>query len=98
MTIATAPTTQTQTQTQTQTTIEAKTREVIIRTLRNYPNISLSMLGSHVRPYNKEWRTILEEMIQAEEVQRNVKRIGSRGTFIYSLNQDKEEPSTTPTA
>lgn len=61
-------------------------RDRIIRTLHRYPNISVSMLGPHVRPYRKDWRVVLEALIKEGIVVRENKATNNiRYAFVHRL-------------
>lgn len=64
---------------------EERIRNAIVSTLETYPRLSLSMIGSHVRPYSQEWRPVLEAMIKEGLVNRNVLMKNNRGVFIHTL-------------
>jgi hypothetical protein len=45
-----------------------KTRNIILKTLKRFPNIPLSMVATAVRPSYKDWRVVLSDMIAKGEV------------------------------
>jgi predicted ArsR family transcriptional regulator len=51
---------------------ETDFRRLIQRTLRKHPDVTVSMLAAHIRPYGKEWRRVLEQMITESLVVRKV--------------------------
>lgn len=68
---------------------ELRVRKAIRRTLKNYPNIQVSMLGSHIRPYWAPWRNVLEKMVVEGSVIREVRvnqtERGARANFVHRL-------------
>jgi hypothetical protein len=67
----------------------SRTKQVIIRTLRYYPNISRSMLGLHVRPAHKNWDEVLEKLVEEGVVVREaVIRDTNRSSVIFRVSDD----------
>ena len=66
---------------------EARVRDVIKRTLTTYPRLSITMIGSHARPYSTEWRAVLEKMVQEGEVLRTTEQVSNRTVFVHTLPQ-----------
>jgi hypothetical protein len=61
-------------------------RERITRILERSPNISVSMMIPHVRPYRRDWRSVLEQMIADGTVVRESIPNGSvRMSFVHRL-------------
>lgn len=59
----------------------------IMRTLKNYPNISRSMLSVHVRPLHPEWTAALDQLVDEGRVVREaVLRDSGRASVIYRLS------------
>lgn len=69
---------------------EERVRERIRHTLRSYSDVTVSMLASHIRPYHRQWRKVLEAMIKDEEVIREVRMTetetgGIRTSYVHRL-------------
>ena len=63
-----------------------RAEQAILRTLKNYPNITRSMLSVHLRPTYKNWTDALKELIERGEViQETVVRDTNRAVVIYHL-------------
>ncbi len=66
-------------------------RKLITRTLTSYPGVTVAMLGTHIRPYGAQWRSVLEKMVDDGTVIRTSKIVGNRGVFSYRLAEVEEE-------
>lgn len=69
---------------------EERVRERIRHTLEKYSDVTVSMLASHIRPYHRQWRKVLEAMIVDEEVVRETrlsetKTGGIRTAYVHRL-------------
>lgn len=66
----------------------------ISRILAQYPDISATRLGNHIRPYQRQWRLVLEDMIAQRIVDRVVvnkpTQTGAlRATYVFRLTNTK---------
>lgn len=69
---------------------EDRVRERIRHTLEKYSDVTVSMLAVHIRPYHRQWRKVLEAMVDEEEVIREVrmsetKTGGIRTSYVHHL-------------
>jgi len=70
-----------------------KVRELILRALRRYPKMNISMLTPVVRPYQRNWKVTLEEMIKDGTVLRKSDLTGARLVFTYCLPAEADNVS-----
>jgi hypothetical protein len=69
---------------------EATVRERIRYTLQNSPDATITTLAGQVRPYDRKWRLVLEQMVLDGEVIRDTvisdtRTGGVHVTFIHNL-------------
>jgi hypothetical protein len=62
------------------------TEDILLRTLKHYPNITKSMISIHVRPGHDDWDSELERLITEGKIVRDlVLRDTGRASVIYHL-------------
>lgn len=70
-------------------TIMSTTEQAIIRTLRDYPNITKSMLGTSVRRHREDFEECLERLVNNGTVTKDfIIRSNSRASVVYRLASD----------